>query len=159
MSTTKIEPLARRDNLVVQEMPEEVLVYDLDRHKAHCLNRTAALVWQHCDGRNDVSDIARLMQNELKAPVDDALVFLALDQLGKDHLLEKRVELPTEVRISRRELMRKVGLATAVALPIIVSIVAPTPAHAVTCIASGQPCSATVVCCSTLSTCGVGNCP
>ena len=46
-------PFARKreGHLVIDELPDEVLVYDLDRHKAHCLNQTAALVWQHCDGK------------------------------------------------------------------------------------------------------------
>ena len=49
-------PLARRERLLVEELPDEVLVYDLDREKAHCLNRTAALIWNHCDGRTTVED-------------------------------------------------------------------------------------------------------
>jgi hypothetical protein len=158
--TTNLDPLARKEGLIVEQMPDEVLVYDLERHKAHCLNRTAAFVWQHCDGKSDASTIARRMEKEFDAKVSDELVFLALDQLGKDHLLEKRVALPAAmVNASRREVMRKIGLATAVALPVVISIMSPTAANAVTCIASGAPCSPTVVCCSTLATCPAGNCP
>src|SRR6266571_4556339 len=36
-------PLARKEGLVVKEVSGEVLLYDLDRDKAHCLNQTAAL--------------------------------------------------------------------------------------------------------------------
>jgi len=43
-------PQARSEDLVIQDIGDEVLVYDLTRHKAHCLNRTAALVWRKCDG-------------------------------------------------------------------------------------------------------------
>ena len=50
-------PVARKENLVIQEMPEEVLVYDMDTNKAHCLNRTAAFVWKSCDGKNSVAPI------------------------------------------------------------------------------------------------------
>jgi hypothetical protein len=32
------KPLARKEGLVIQELPDEVLVYDLDRDRAHCLN-------------------------------------------------------------------------------------------------------------------------
>ena len=87
--TINLDPLARKEGLIVEQMPDEVLVYDLDRHKAHCLNRTAAFVWQHCDGKSDVSKIARRMEKEFNATVTDDVVYLALDQLGKDHLLEK----------------------------------------------------------------------
>ncbi len=43
-------PLARKADLVTKEVADEVLVYDLKSHKAHCLNQTAALVWKYCDG-------------------------------------------------------------------------------------------------------------
>ncbi|MBV9958225.1 MAG: PqqD family protein [Acidobacteria bacterium] len=152
--TTDHEPLARQEGLVVQQMPDEVLIYDLERHKAHCLNLTAARIWQHCDGRTSVAQIARKLTQEFQARVGEDVVYLALDQLGKDHLLASRVALPPQMKgVSRRELMRRVGLATAVALPIVISIMSPTAAHAVTCIASGATCSTTVVCCSTLATC------
>ena len=52
-------PRMREQGLVVDDLPDEVLVYDLDRHQAHCLNRTAALVWRHCDGQTTVKEIAR----------------------------------------------------------------------------------------------------
>ncbi len=35
-------------DLVMKEMPDEVLLYDLKQHKAHCLNQAAALVWRYC---------------------------------------------------------------------------------------------------------------
>lgn len=158
--TSDHEPLARQEGLVIQQMPDEVLVYDLERHKAHCLNLTAARVWQHCDGRTGVAQIARKLSQEFQTRVGEDVVYLALDQLGKDHLLAARVALPQPMKgVSRRELMRRVGLATAVALPVVISIMSPTAAQAVTCIASGAACSPTVVCCSTLATCPSGTCP
>jgi len=51
--------MARQNGIVVQEMPDEVLVYDLDSNKAHCLNQSAALVWKSCDGTNTVGDIVK----------------------------------------------------------------------------------------------------
>src|SRR5947207_11051235 len=74
-------PNARRERLIIEELEGETLVYDLDSHKAHSLNASAALVWRHCDGRTTVSDIARIMHNELKAPLSEDLVLLALDRL------------------------------------------------------------------------------
>jgi hypothetical protein len=43
-------PRMRAYALVIDDLPDEVLVYDLERHQAHCLNHTAALVWRACDG-------------------------------------------------------------------------------------------------------------
>src|SRR2546423_15689116 len=48
-------PRARDARLVIQELPDELLVYDLERHRAHSLNRTAALVWRHCDWKKSES--------------------------------------------------------------------------------------------------------
>ncbi len=55
------KPLARSQDLVIQEMPGEILVYDLQTNKAHCLNETAAAIWKSCDGENSVGDISRLL--------------------------------------------------------------------------------------------------
>jgi len=43
-------PQARRSGLMLEQADGEVLIYDLERNKAHCLNNTAARVWQYCDG-------------------------------------------------------------------------------------------------------------
>jgi hypothetical protein len=53
---------------VIQELPDETLVYDLQRNRAHCLNRTAALVWRHCDGQATVADLARSLKDTLNLP-------------------------------------------------------------------------------------------
>ncbi|HKG23128.1 MAG TPA: PqqD family peptide modification chaperone, partial [Blastocatellia bacterium] len=51
-------PRARRDALVIRRLPEEVLIYDLQRHKAHCLNGSAAIIWNHCDGKTTMKQMA-----------------------------------------------------------------------------------------------------
>ena len=55
-------PKTRQNDLVVQELPDEVLIYDLKNNKAYCLNHTAAFVWQHSDGQTPVKQIAYLLQ-------------------------------------------------------------------------------------------------
>jgi hypothetical protein len=49
MSSAKsgaVPPKGRTAGLVESELPDELLVYDLVRHRAHSLNRTAALCAQ-----------------------------------------------------------------------------------------------------------------
>src|SRR4051812_27187471 len=84
-------PKARADGLVVQELMDEILVYDLVRHRSHCLNRTAALVWRHCDGSSSVPEMARRLHQELGAPVGEEAVWLALNRLSRAHLLHEKV--------------------------------------------------------------------
>src|SRR5436309_937047 len=87
--TAQTLPSARSGQLVVRELPDETLVYDLERHQAHCLNSTSAFVWKYCDGKTTVVEMTRLLSRELAAPVDDDVVWLALGQLRRLHLLEE----------------------------------------------------------------------
>jgi hypothetical protein len=137
-----MNPRARREGLVVRSLPDETLVYDLETHEAHCLNRTAALVFDRADGETTVRDIAGALRRELTVPDPDRLVWLALDRLDRAHLLDQAPEPPTGLASSsRRDLLRRAGLAAAV-LPVVSSILAPTAAEAAnTCVTdcTGQP--------------------
>lgn len=147
--TLALAPLARKEGLIVQEMPNEVLVYDQDRHLAHCLNLTAALVWKNCDGKNSIARIAELAARELQADVPTEVVMLALDQLRKDNLLQANAAVPAPLNsVSRRALMRNIAIGAVVALPAIISLTAPTPASAATGLAPGSPCTAPGQCIS-----------
>lgn len=144
-------PRMRAHGLVVDDLPDEVLVYDLDRHRAHCLNRSAALVWRYCDGSNSSAEIAQRLIAELDAPFSEDLVLIALNQLEKLYLLEQAPAIPAQfAALSRRQMVRRLGLAAAVAVPLVTSIVAPTAVQAATCIPPNQPCSTTISCCSVL---------
>ena len=143
------KPIARRQGLVIQELPDEVLVYDLDRDRAHCLNQTAAFVWQRCDGRNTTAQIARTLGQQFDCTVDEKVVWLALDQLGRNNLLDRQPAPPPALMgMNRRAMVRALGVAALVAVPVVTSIIAPTPAQAQTCFPNGQACTTAVECCS-----------
>jgi hypothetical protein len=126
-------PVARKNDIVVQELSGETLVYDLRQHKAHCLNQTAALVWSHCDGETDAATIAALLGQELHRAIDEDVVWLALKQLQRVGLLEREVvAYGSKPNVSRREVVRRLGAATALALPLVTSVVAPTAAQTAT---------------------------
>ncbi len=133
---TALMPRARQEELVIEALPDETLVYDLKRHKAHCLNRTSALVWQHCDGRTSVAEVAVLLE-QLATPADEAVVWMALDRLGRAHLLSEPVTLPADkAQYSRREVLRTLRRVAGISLllPVIESIVAPRAAAQTSCI-------------------------
>ena len=117
-------PLARTNGLVVQEVPNEVLVFDMETNEAHCLNETAAMVWKYCDGKTSVPEIAEILGENKGSGINDDLVWLAIDQLNEHNLLEKEVESKFAGE-SRRAVLRKIGLASMIALPIIASMAAP----------------------------------
>lgn len=59
-------PKSLQKDLVIQELEDEVLICDLRKNKAFCLNHTAAFVWQHADGETPVEQIAHLLQRKLR---------------------------------------------------------------------------------------------
>jgi Coenzyme PQQ synthesis protein D (PqqD) len=150
-------PRARQEHLVIQDLPDELLIYDLERHRAYCLNRIAALVWQSCDGRRTVGEMTQALEKKIAHPVNEHLIWFALDQLNRCRLLEEQIELPIlRERMTRRELARRLGFATAALVPFITSIVAPTAAQTATCRAVGVICTTNAHCCSNL--CVNGTC-
>jgi hypothetical protein len=143
----ELTPLSRREGLVVRELSGELLVYDRDRNKAHCLNETAALIWNHCDGQTTVRSMVELLRDHSGMPVDEQVIWYALDQFARDHLLEERVKRPVEVgRVSRRELIQRIGLAASI--PLVVSILAPSVFAAASCTQS----------CASVANCTIPGC-
>ncbi len=125
----KTNPISRSNGLVIHEMPGEVLVYDLDSNKAHCLNESAACVWKYCDGSNSIAEIARQFESNGKGKVTEDFVWLAIGQLNENKLLQTRIT-PRFQGQTRRQVLKNIGLATMVALPFIASIIAPSNALA-----------------------------
>lgn len=158
MARGKLLPRARRQDLIIREVPGETLVYDETRHKAHCLNEAAALVWECCDGQTTSADAARRLQERVDATMDEDAVSLAVRQLEKAHLLEDGTA-PREraAWLSRRDVARKLGI-TALALPLVSSVLAPTAAQAATCVPCGQACNILTDTCCGACTCVVLTC-
>lgn len=132
-------PAARYEGIICKEVDGELLIYDLDRNKAHCLNSTAAFVWQHCDGQTSLRELARAVSEALETPFGETVIEMALTQLGRDHLLcETSKEVVAD--LSRRALVRRLGLS-ALLLPLITTITAPSALAATSnCVPSGGAC-------------------
>ena len=132
-------PRARADELVVEELGDELLVYDLRTDAAHSLDAPAAAVWRACDGETSPAEIAAATGTSPEG-VEHALRELAERDL---------VEAPAEH--SRREAV-KIGVtagAIGVAIPIVRSIVAPTAAEAQSgCVPFLGTCNFSSECCS-----------
>lgn len=133
------KPIARKNDLVVQETADEVLVYDLNTSKAHCLNSSAAMIWRSCNGSNTVADIVREFESNGVGSVSEDFVWLAIDQLNENGLLETNTAARFTDGFSRRQALKTIGLASAVALPVIASLVAPQHALGAVSCACQQP--------------------
>jgi hypothetical protein len=146
-TTDQAIPRARDNGLLVRELEDELLVYDLDRHKAHCLNKTAASIWRHCDGKKTVTQIASSLSDESGSLIDEEVVWLGLTGLERTHLLNERItRAPGAKAYTRREVMRRIGIAAAVGLPLVTSVLAPRASEAATCVASGGSCNPGTCC-------------
>lgn len=87
MSDLKIQPspMARTEDILVESLGDEVLIYDLRTHEATCLNASAALVWDLCDSQRTIADILDEVGN---AEVTEHHIADLLDQLRDKNLLE-----------------------------------------------------------------------
>lgn len=133
-----MKPVARRSGLVVRELPGEVLVYDTESHRAHCLDRTAGEVFRRADGTRTLDDLAAIVGAHGAA---QEAVHGALSSLAEAGLLEE-TSATAALGLTRREVVRRVGIGAAVLLPAVVSMLAPAPAEAAaTCVCNcaGQP--------------------
>lgn len=147
-------PSARSEGLVVQRLPDETLVYDLETDRAHCLNRTAALVWSYCDGSTSVAQMAERLQKDLAIAADERLVWLALQRLGNADLLREKPAPPADSSRNRRSVLR-LGLTSAL-VPVVLSILAPDAIAGASCNApTGRPVGCT---CQNGSQCASGRC-
>ncbi len=118
-------PLAKKDFIVVEESPNEALVYDSSKNKLHVLTPVATTVWKSCDGKTSVSEISSKLNAELNNDLGADVTWLALEELERNELLESPVNIPQE-SISRRSLIK----AVAISLPLITTLIAPSPARA-----------------------------
>jgi hypothetical protein len=141
-------PVARRANLVVQHSGDEILVYDLETNQAKCLNSSSAAVWQLCEGTRSETEIANELTRSSKTAVSGDFVGLAISELARNGLMED-TDCRIQEGMSRRQLIKHVGMTSMIALPLIASIVAPQAVLAQTCIANNLSCTLSAQCCST----------
>ena len=116
------------DGIVMKRVGEEMLIYDLTTNRAHCLNGAARAVWELCDGQSDVEQLAIALTAELGIAHGEGVVWLALGELQAARLVEG-LEAPKS-RVPRREVLARVAVMGALALPVVTTLVAPMAAAA-----------------------------
>lgn len=140
-------PPARKDDLLVQKLGDETIVYDRSSHRAHSLNRSAALVFEKLDGKRDLAGISRELGQALGGSRRNEIVATAVNELAAADLLRPGADLP------RRSVLR--GLAAGLA-PLVMSIAVPPAANAQSCVPDGGSCFANSECCSGFCNIGCG---
>ncbi len=128
---------ARTKDLAVQQLGDELLIYDRARDVAHCLTQPAATVWRACEGEGAT------LEELTKLTAESADVERALAELEEKGLL---AETPGGAVSRRHALLKIAGVgAGALAAPLIVSAAVPKSAEAFkspsTCVAIGSSCT------------------
>jgi hypothetical protein len=134
----------RTNDLVMMNLENETLIYDLSENKAFCLNRTSAMIWQLCDGKNSTAEMSKLLSRRLETSISEEFIWLALGEFEKNNLLEKDENFINRfTNLNRREIVKKIGLASMIAFPLVSSVIAPNAVMAGSCdstlLAPGSP--------------------
>jgi hypothetical protein len=136
----------RQKQLIAKWSGDELILYDEETNTAHCLNAIAAAMWMACHRESSVGEVAAGMHAGWPN-IEKEVVAASLSQMVSAGLLEETSKQAGSV-LSRRELIRQLGITAGVAIPIVLtSVLIPSPAAAASCSTLGQPCSGTMPCC------------
>lgn len=124
-----MKPLARPEQFIIEEVGNDVIVYDRVTKKAHSLNPSVAWIWRQCDGKTDIDQLSERFERQFQTTDGSDFVLAGLEQLKTAGLVETAGEsFSPEIgpMISRRS-----ALATGSALfPLIATVLIPTAAAA-----------------------------
>ncbi|MBN1593743.1 MAG: PqqD family protein [Candidatus Coatesbacteria bacterium] len=84
------KPVAKT-HLEKSQMGNETLLYNSENDKVTVLNKTAAAVWERCDGKHTIEQIAEDLRKAFNAPEDCDVasdVEAAIKTLREDGILE-----------------------------------------------------------------------
>src|SRR5262245_4041574 len=115
----------RRGTAHVETLDGELCIYEWTSNTVHALNPAAARVWEMCDGSTRIEEMTAVVRRDLQSPGATSIVEHALAQFDRAGLLEPGTFTAVGLLVSRRALLRRIGVAAAI--PVVTSIVAPTP--------------------------------
>jgi hypothetical protein len=118
-------------DLVVEGLPEGgLLVMEPDGGRSHTLNAAASVVFEAWRaGEHDVAALAAKVAASTELPADEGIVHTALARLKDAGLVREEIPQPSLESVSRRRLLR-LAAGAAFALPLVETIVTPSPAAA-----------------------------
>jgi hypothetical protein len=123
-------PIARKEQIISETVAGEYILYDTRQKRAHRLNPTLSWIWDRCDGNANVEQIAAAFEGEFAVENGIVAVLSGLKQLDNCELLQRPIEIPP-LETSHSPFSRRQIIASgSVLMPVLVSIIAPTPAAA-----------------------------
>ncbi len=131
-----LTPMARQ-NLIVEDLETETVIYDQAGNEAHCLDATAAFVWRRCDGERTIEQLRTELTQEIGQTVSKSELLGLIEMIEAKGLTEDSNSTGQVDSFSRRGVLRKAVVIGTLCVTI-QSIVAPTPAHAASCGTGGR---------------------
>jgi len=121
--------IKRIDGLLLEQIDNELLVFNQVTGEGHALNETAARVFGLADGETSRATITAALSQQFNLPDDPDITELAVSELRDAGLVTD--DESQSSGINRRAVIRKLGLSVmaAAALPLVETMVA-RPAYA-----------------------------
>lgn len=116
-------PKARTINIIEQEADAELLIYDMRINKAYHLNETSKIIYNACAEQMTFDELKR------RHRFPDDVIHFALDEMRAIGLIEGEISDHFS-GLSRRDVIKRIGISTLAALPVIAALTAPTAANA-----------------------------
>lgn len=132
-----MKPRRKENGLFVQQLGDELVVFNHTTYKASSLNASAAFVFNLCDGSRTRDMLAAEVSTKQGVSVAEAeaIVDLALERFSRQGLLAESVPPARGDRlITRRKVLQHLATAAvvaAVAIPMVASLPAPSAAFSV----------------------------
>jgi hypothetical protein len=124
-------PVVRKDQLICEDVSEECVIYDSRQKRAHHLNSTLTWIWRRCDGNTSIESLAADCERQFNITNGFHVVFTGLEQLDARYLLERPLDINDVMAAEATAVSRRaVVTGGSVLMPLVFSILAPTPAAA-----------------------------
>jgi len=146
-------PRVKTSGLVVKELGDETLIYDVETNTAICLNASASVIMNACDGVATVADAQRSLLKKVGSSIDRDLVWNTVEEFRRRNLLADVHTAPFSKKPTSRRTLIKQAAALGVAVPIVMALAAPPALHAASaCLTTGQTCvlGQAPLCCANL---------
>ena len=127
-------------HLIEQSLSDELVIFDKETNKAHMLDARAAAIYRAAEKGCSIDDVMAVVEGGTDAEKRAAA------QLGIQDLETAGLVMSSLPRMPRRGLLKTLGVAAA--LPMVISIMAPSPAAAASNLARGVTCSTGDTCLS-----------
>jgi len=82
----------RKTGFTKADFDNEAVLYAVDDETIHCLNATARIIWELCDGTHSVDEMEQALRNAFSVPPDRdvrADILRTLNTLAAKGLLEQ----------------------------------------------------------------------